>query len=30
VGPKEVHARVGPIIEFHDRATNALSALPLA
>ena len=30
VGRKDVHARVRPIIEFHDRATNALSSLPLA
>jgi hypothetical protein len=30
VGPRDVHPQVGPIIEFHDRATNALSSLPLA
>ena len=30
VGPTNVHPRIGPIIEFHDSATNALSSLPLA
>jgi hypothetical protein len=30
VGPGFVHNRIRPVIELHDRATNALSALPLA
>ena len=30
VGRDFVHERIGRIIEFHDRATNALSSLPLA
>jgi hypothetical protein len=30
VGPRKVHERVDPIIQFHDRTTRALEALELA
>jgi hypothetical protein len=30
VGPEFVHDRVNPVIELHDRATHAISGLPLA
>ena len=30
VGPHEMHLRIAPIIELHDRETKALQSLPLA
>jgi hypothetical protein len=30
VGPKEIHQRLAPIVEFHDRATKSYEALELA
>lgn len=30
VGPREMHQRVAPIVEFHDRETKAFQALELA
>jgi hypothetical protein len=30
VGPDNVHERIRPVVEFHDRETSALSGLPLA